>query len=117
MLTKPRPRLHPGRAQKIHSLQLAFLGKQVIVQFLLCLSELYWVTYPPNAFTQHKSFSRLHRGYGNKLLKFTIFEKNNRETFGPLDQRLIDTLRDNLSQWAIENVSNMLTAGTHGYDF
>ena len=64
-----------------------------------------------------KSFSRLHRGYENKLLKFTIFEKNNRETFGPLDLRLIDTLRDNLSQRVIENVSNMLTAGTHGYDF
>ena len=57
MLTKPGPRLHPGRAQKIHSLQLAFPGKQVIVQFLLCLSELYLVTYPPNTFTQHKSFS------------------------------------------------------------
>lgn len=42
---------------KIHSLQLAFPGKQVIVQFLLCLSELYLVTYPPNTFTQHKSFS------------------------------------------------------------
>lgn len=67
--------------------------------------------------TFSKTFSTLHREYGNKLLKFTIFEKNNRETFGPLDQRLIDTLRDNLSQWAIENVSNMLTVGTHGYDF